>query len=139
MARTSNKTTTKATVNKANATAKKSTKVNKEEKTMAKNTKTMELTVEEMEMIKAARAKAEKKANEKPFDREQYESIANELGVLGKHGVYKFARATVYELLNADKITKTAVNKAKKELAKIAKEQNLTWFLEQDEVQAKAQ
>ncbi len=146
MARTKNltvknvKATAKANATKANATKKtQSTKVNKEEKTMAKNTKAMQLTAEEIEMVKAARAKAEAKANAKPFDRERYESIANALEVLGKNGVYKFARPTVYKLMDMEKITKTTFNNAKKELEKIAKEQELTWFLEQEEADAIAQ
>lgn len=131
------KTTTKATVN-TNA---------KEAKDM-KNT--MTLSAEEMEMIKEMRAKktagkATPKAKQEPkaqkteskaFDRDLYESIANELGVLGKNGVYKVARPVVYKLMELDKIKKSDITKAKEQIVAIATEQKLTWLLEKLGVEA---
>lgn len=132
------KTTTKATVN-TNA---------KEAKDMGN---TMTLSAEEMEMIKAMRAgkkttskaapKAkqatkEQKSVDKAFDRGLYESIANELGVLGKNGVYKVARPVVYGLMELDKIKKSDITKAKEQIVAIATEQKLTWLLEKLGVEA---
>ena len=133
------------TTNKANATVKKSTKVNKEEQTMAKAKKeeNITLTAEEIAFIKELRSNKTNKpevketkdeAEVKPFDRERYESVAEALGVLGKHGVYKFARPTVYEVMDKAKITKKVVAEAKAELLEKAKAQGLTWFYETDEV-----
>ena len=131
MARTKNETVKDVKTSTKNTKAQ--SKEVKEEKTMAKNTKTMELTAEEVKAIEAMRAKAAKKANEKPFDRAKYESIGEALGVLGAHGVYKFARPTVYKLMEEEKFTKKMIAEAKAELEAIAKKQNLTWFLESDE------
>jgi len=139
-ATSTNKTTTKATVN---------TKA-KEAKDM-KNT--MTLSAEEMEMIKEMRTKKaagkaapkakqatkEQKSEGKAFDRGLYESIANELGVLGKNGVYKVARPVVYGLMELDKIKKSDITKAKEQIVAIATEQKLTWLLEKLGVEAEAE
>lgn len=149
MARTKNTTTNsksvKETKTMAKATSTKKTTTKATVNTKAKETKdmknTMTLSAEEMEMIKemrtkkaagkaAPKAKQEQKAEDKAFDRGLYESIANELGVLGKNGVYKVARPVVYGLMELDKIKKSDIKKAKDELVKIAKEGNLTWLLE---------
>lgn len=157
MARTKATTTTKATTNSKSAketkTMAKATSTNKTTtkatvNTKAKETKdmknTMTLSAEEMEMIKEMRIKKaagkaapkakqatkEQRSEDKAFDRGLYESIANELGVLGKNGVYKVARPVVYGLMELDKIKKSDITKAKDELVKIAKEGNLTWLLE---------
>ena len=154
MARTKATTTTKATTysksaketkTMAKATSRKKTTTQATVITKAKETKdmknTMTLSAEEMEMIKEMRtkkatgkaepkAKQEQKSKDKAFDRGLYESIANELGVLGKNGVYKVARPVVYGLMELDKIKKSDITKAKDELVKIATEGNLTWLLE---------
>jgi len=133
------KTTTKATTNKANAKAKstatKSTKVNKEEKTMAKKTTTMELSAEEIKAIEAMRAKATKQAEIKPFDRAKYEAVAKALNVYGKHGVYKFARPTVYKAMENSRLTKKMIAEYTAELNELATKQGLTWFLGEQEVE----
>lgn len=152
MARTKNTTTNsksvKETKTMAKATSTKKTTTKATVNTKAKETKdmknTMTLSAEEMEIIKEMRTKKaagkaapkakqatkEQKSEDKAFDRSLYESIANELGVLGKNGVYKVARPVVYGLMELDKIKKSDIKKAKDELVKIAKEGNLTWLLE---------
>ena len=85
-------------------------------------------TEKKCEIIKVSKANKESKANEE-FDRKKYEEIATELGVLGKHGVHKFARQTVYEAMAESKLTKKKIEEYKAKLNAIATEQNLTWFL----------
>ena len=63
------------------------------------------------ETPKAKKTSSKKKSDDN-FDRALYESIAKELGVLGKHGVYKACRPTVYKVMDGS-LTKA---KAKKEV-----------------------
>lgn len=146
---TTNSKSVKESKTMAKAISTKTTaKVTKEAKDMGN---TMTLSAEEMEMIKAMRAgkkttsKATPKAKQEPkaqkteskaFDRGLYESIANELGVLGKNGVYKVARPVVYGLMELDKIKKSDITKAKEQIVAIATEQKLTWLLEKLGVEA---
>lgn len=144
------KTTSKVTTN---------TKVEKETKTMAKQASiTLNLTgtVEALQAlakylkendIKAEKqgkatevgkeTKASTKASSKPaskpkreFDRERYESIAEQLNVLGKHGVHKFARNLVYEAMEEPELTEEKLESYEQKIIAIATEMNLTWFLE---------
>lgn len=69
----------------------------------------------------------------KDFDRERYESIGEQLGVLGKHGVHKFARNTVYKAMKEAELTEEMLDKYEQELIDIATKEKLTWFLEKQE------
>ena len=73
--------------------------------------------------------KTVKKEEAKPFDKEKYRKNAEELGVLGKHGVYRFARPTVYKSMEHAKLTKKLIAEYKKELEQIATEMKLDWYL----------
>lgn len=134
----------------------KNTKSVKENKTMAKQANiTLNLTgtVEELnalaeymkeqgikaekqgkatEVGKKATGKTTKKSTKAPsnFDRERYESIGEQLGVLGKHGVHKFARETVYEAMKEEELTEEILDKYEQKIIEIATKKNLTWFLE---------
>ena len=79
--------------------------------------------------------KVTKKVEKKPFDRKKYEAIAEKLGVLGKHGVYKFARPIVYKAMAEERLTKGMMKGYLKEVLSTAKKQKLTWFYESEEVE----
>lgn len=153
-------TKTKATTN---------TKVEKETKTMAKQANvTLNLTgsVEELkalaDFMKEMGIKAEKqgKATEvgketkttkatkatkattkvkREFDRERYESIAEQLNVLGKHGVHKFARKIVYAAMEELELTEEKLEEYKQKIIATATEMNLKWFLEKIENEAEVE
>ena len=146
------KTTTKVTTN---------AKVEKETKIMAKQanvtlnlTGTIEALQELAKYLKEHDIKAEKqgKATEtgketkasgksgskakREFDRERYESIAEQLNVLGAHGVHKFARKIVYAAMEEPELTEDKLEEYEQKVLKTAKEMNLKWFLEKVEGEA---
>ncbi len=96
-----------------------------------KKTTTKRTTKTSTKATKVAPKKAEKQA----FDRKKYEAIAEMLEVLGKHGVYKFARPIVYKAMAEEKLTKGMMKAYAKEVLNEAKKQKLTWFYENEEVE----
>ena len=72
------------------------------------------------------KAKASKANSD--FDRKKYEEVAEKLGVLGKNGVYKFARPTVYKAMEEKSLTKKKIDEYAAEIMEIAKKKNLDWF-----------
>ena len=91
------------------------------------------------EVVKNDGAKKNNKANEKQgnsdFDRKKYEEVAEKLGVLGKNGVYKFARPTVYKAMEEKSLTKKKIDEYAAEIMEIAKKKNLDWFTTEAETE----
>ena len=69
------------------------------------------------------------------FDRKKYEEVAEKLGVLGKNGVYKFARPTVYKAMEEKSLTKKKIEEYAAEIMEIAKKKNLDWFTTEAETE----
>lgn len=81
----------------------------------------------------SGKAKASKANSD--FDRKKYEEVAEKLGVLGKNGVYKFARPTVYKAMEEKSLTKKKINEYAAEIMEIAKKKNLDWFTTEAETE----
>lgn len=73
-------------------------------------------------------SKVKEKQSNSDFDRKKYEEVAEKLGVLGKNGVYKFARPTVYKAMEEKSLTKKKIEEYAAEIMEIAKKKNLDWF-----------
>lgn len=80
--------------------------------------------------------KSAPRKNSSNFDRELYIKCATELGVLGKSGVYKFARQTVYDAMSevgkskSGKLTKTVIKSLHKQLLTEAQRLGLQWYID---------
>lgn len=85
--------------------------------------------------------KAKEKANKEntDFDRKKYEEVAEKLGVLGKNGVYKFARPTVYKAMEEKSLTKKKIEEYAAEIMEIAKKKNLDWFTTESEAEVEVE
>lgn len=85
--------------------------------------------------------KAKEKANKEnaDFDRKKYEEVAEKLGVLGKNGVYKFARPTVYKAMEEKSLTKKKIDEYAAEIMEIAKKKNLDWFTTESEAEVEVE
>lgn len=85
--------------------------------------------------------KAKEKANKEntDFDRKKYEEVAEKLGVLGKNGVYKFARPTVYKAMEEKSLTKKKIDEYAAEIMEIAKKKNLDWFTTESETEVEVE
>lgn len=88
-----------------------------------------------------AQNKAKEKANKEnaDFDRKKYEEVAEKLGVLGKNGVYKFARPTVYKAMEEKSLTKKKIEEYAAEIMEIAKKKNLDWFTTESEAEVEVE
>lgn len=60
------------------------------------------------------KAKPKAKKSNDDFNYDRYVSIAKELGVYGKHGVWKCARPAVYKVMNGEATMKQAMAEIKK-------------------------
>lgn len=101
---------------------------------LVKKTEIVEPEKKKNTKAKATKGKAttKAKASDSNFDRELYTEVAEKLGVLGKHGVYRFARPTVYKAMEENNLTDKKIESYKAKLEKIATEKELTWFLGND-------
>ena len=85
--------------------------------------------------------KAPKKSSEKTevsddFNRDLYLKCANALEVVGKHGVYKFARKTVYDAMSevekskSHRLTKNVLKSLKAQLLTVAQTEGIQWYID---------
>lgn len=86
-----------------------------------------------------ATGKTKAKNSNADFDRKKYEEVAEKLGVLGKNGVYKFARPTVYKAMEEKSLTKKKIDEYAAEIMEIAKKKNLDWFTTESEAEVEVE
>lgn len=88
---------------------------------------------------KKAPKKSSKKAEPKTsdeFNRDLYVKCANALDVVGKHGVYKFARKTVYDAMSevekskSHRLTKNVLKSLKAQLLTVAQTEGIQWYID---------
>ncbi len=134
-------TRTKKTTTKTNTTRNAKKETSKTE--IKKATVTLEFigSIEKLEELKKAienlgietkTIKPCKTISNEEFNRDLYVQLAKELGVLGLHGVYKFARPVIYKAMAEKTITPTKIKNYRKEIEKLAKadEKISKWFFE---------
>ena len=87
------------------------------------------------ETKKTPKAKAKAKSND-DFDRELYLKCASALDVVGKHGVYHFARKTVYDAMSevnkskSHRLTKNVIKSLKAQLLTVAQTEGIQWYID---------
>ena len=64
------------------------------------------------------------------FDRKKYLKVAKALNVLGNHGVYKFARKTVYDGMKYSRLTANIKKSLLAQLKTEAEKNGIQWYLD---------
>ena len=84
---------------------------------------------------KKAETKTETKTSDE-FNRDLYVKCANALDVVGKHGVYRFARKTVYDAMSevekskSHRLTKNVLKSLKAQLLTVAQTEGIQWYID---------